>query len=224
MCPIYESEPHVKRRVSIALRRDPHSFARLRMRLRALALAAVVLPLALGAQEPPRAATAQTSNAVARTFLSFGRPYGGWLLMAFDSIPASRYGFRPTPIQQSVGYIAQHLEDANYGLCSLFGATRRVMTAKDSLADTVKALWPKDTLVARVRASLEFCGAAIQGLSDASLADTLRVDTPSGPIAVLRTRYLLLLVTDLAEHYSQLSNYMRLLGLVPPSALSPSKR
>ncbi len=135
-----------------------------------------------------------------------------------------RYGFRPTPVQQSVGYIAQHLENANYGLCSLFGATKHVMSAKDSLADTVKALWPKDTLVARVRASLVFCGTAIQGLSDASPADTLMDDTPSGPIAVLRTRYLLLLVTDLAEHYSQISNYMRLLGLVPPSALSPPKR
>ena len=206
------------------LRRDSHRFTTVRMRLRALGLAAVVLPLALAGQEPPRAVAAQASNAVARTFLSFGRPYGGWLLMAFDSIPASSYGFRPTPVQQSVGHIAQHLEDANYGLCSQFGVTRHVMTAKDSLADTVKALWPKDTLVARVRASLEFCVAAIRGLSDASLADTLRVDTPCGPIAVLRTRYLLLLVTDLAEHYSQLSNYMRLLGLVPPSALAPPRR
>ncbi|MDQ6736364.1 MAG: DinB family protein, partial [Gemmatimonadota bacterium] len=178
----------------------------------------------LSAQDASRASTAPASNVVARNFLSFGRPYGGWLLMAFDSIPAARYGFRPTPAQQSVGFIAQHLEGANYGLCSLFGATKHVMTAKDSLADTVKALWPKDTLIARVRASLVFCAAAIEGLSDASLADTLMADTPGGPVAVLRMRYPLLLVTDLAEHYSQISNYMRLLGLVPPSALPAVKR
>ena len=30
--------------------------------------------------------------------------------------------------------------------------------------------------------------------------------------------------TDLAEHYSQISVYMRLLGLVPPSALPPRRR
>jgi hypothetical protein len=34
-----------------------------------------------------------------------------------------------------------------------------------------------------------------------------------------RARYLLLFLTDLAEHYNQLAGYMRLLGMVPPSAL-----
>ena len=139
--------------------------------------------------------------------------------MAFDSIPASQYGFRPTPAQQSIGHIAQHLEDANYQLCALFGNQKRVVAAKDSLADTIKAQWPKDTLITRLRASLVFCRDAIEKLTDAQLADELTVSTPSGPQTVLRVRYLILLVTDLAEHYSQLSSYMRLLGLVPPSAL-----
>ena len=91
--------------------------------------------------------------------------------------------------------------------------------ARDSLADTIKARWPKDTLIARVRASLVFCRDAIEKLSDAQLADEITISTPSGPQTVVRVRYLILLVTDLAEHYSQLSSYMRLLGLVPPSAL-----
>ena len=177
------------------------------------------LPFISNAQPVWRPADPATTNGVARTFLSFGPPYGGWLLMAFDSIPESRYGFRPTPAQQSIGHIAQHLEQANYGLCSTFGGVTRVMSAKDSVADTIKARWPKDTLVARVRASLVFCADAIQRLSDAQLADQLTVDTPSGPQTVLRARYLMLLITDLAEHYSQVSSYMRLLGMLPPSAL-----
>jgi uncharacterized damage-inducible protein DinB len=192
------------------------------MRRRLAAFIALCLPLTLGAQQP-RAAESPAPNGVAQTFLSFGTPYGGWLLMAFDSIPASQYGFRPTPVQQSVGYIAQHLENANYALCSLFGEQKHVATAKDSLADTIRAQWPKDTLVARVRASLVFCRDAIQRLSDASLADKLTIDTPRGPQTVLRVRYMLLLVTDLAEHYSQISSYMRLLGLIPPSALPRPK-
>jgi hypothetical protein len=194
------------------------------MRRRLVALITLCLPLTLGAQQQSRAAESPAPNGVAQTFLSFGRPYGGWLLMAFDSIPASQYGFRPTPVQQSVGYIAQHLENANYGLCTTFGAQKHIMTAKDSLADTIKAQWPKDTLISRVRASLVFCRDAIEKLRDAHLADELTVETPSGPQTVLRVRYLLLLVTDLAEHYSQLSSYMRLIGLVPPSALPRPKR
>lgn len=187
-----------------------------------LALAtALCAPLLLNAQQ--RAAS-DDGGRVARTFLSFGRPYGGWLLMAFDSIPAARYDFHPTPVQQSVGYIAQHLETANYGLCSIIGTQHHLMTAKDSLADTIKARWPKDTLISRVRASLLFCQASIEQLTDAQLADTLMAPTPTGPQPVLRARYLMLLITDLAEHYSQLSGYMRLLGLVPPSALPRPSR
>ena len=185
-------------------------------------IATLCLPLALSAQQASTGIA--EPNGVARTFLNFGQPYGYWLLVAFDSIPASRYGFRPTPVQQSVGLIAQHLETANYGLCARIGGQQHPMSAKDSLPDRVKARWPKDTLIARLRASLEFCAAAIEKLSDAQLSDTITLARPSGPVTVLRARYPMLLITDLAEHYAQISVYMRLLGLVPPSALPPPQR
>jgi hypothetical protein len=178
------------------------------------------LPFSLLAQQGN---TTAPPNGVARTFLGFGQPYGYWLVTALDSIPASQYSFHPTPVQQTIGFIAQHLGNANYELCAKIGGRKHAGTAKDALPDTVKARWPKDTLVARVRASLEFCGNAIRSLSDAQLADTLMVETPSGQEPVLRVRYPILLVTDLAEHYAQLAGYMRILGLVPPSASSRPK-
>ena len=193
-----------------------------RMPHRWLAFAVALFPAMLLAQLPPATADQPASAGVAHTFRAFGRPYGAYLLAAFESIPAAQYAFHPTPVQQSIGYIAQHLEDANYQLCSLFGGVKYVRTAKDSLADTVKARWPKDTLVARVRASLVFCGEAIARLTDAQLADTLQAGPAGATQPVLRVRYLILLVTDLAEHYAQLATYMRILGLVPPSALPPS--
>ena len=189
------------------------------MRTRFLLITAV-FPIQIQGQQAP--AAQPSTNRVTQTFKSFGRPYGGWLLAAFDSIPASKYDFRPTPVQQSIGYIAQHLEDANYQLCERFGSSKRVSTAKDSLADTVKARWPKDTLVARLRSSLVFCAEAIDRLTDANLGDTLMAGPPGAQQPVTRARYLILLVTDLAEHYAQLASYMRILGLVPPSALPPS--
>ena len=144
------------------------------MRCRAIAVLIFVPFVAMRAQQVPIVAS---SNSVAQTFRAFGRPYGAWLLMAFDSIPASKYAFRPTPVQQSIGYIAQHLENANYQLCALFGGPPRAVTAKDSLADTVKAQWPKDTLTVRLRQSLTYCGDVIATLTDASLADTLPVES-----------------------------------------------
>jgi Uncharacterized protein conserved in bacteria len=191
------------------------------MRIRIIVVALSGLAAPLLAQDMP--APPHAPNAVAQTFLHFGQPYGGWLLMAFDSIPESRYRFKRTPVQRSIGDIAQHLETANYELCATIGGTPRIMTAKDSLADTIKARWPKDTLIARVRASLLSCAATISKLTDAQLADEMTEPTPNGPVSVVRARYLMLLITDLAEHYAQVAGYMRELGMVPPSALQAKR-
>ena len=193
------------------------------MRIARVVIAATAFAFPWLAQGQPAVAVQRAPNAVAQTFLHFGQPYGGWLLMAFDSIPASSYGFKPTPVQRSIGNVAQHLESANYALCALIGGTPHVMSAKDSLADSIKARWPKDTLIARVRASLVSCAAVVGRLTDAQLADEMTVSTPDGPATVVRARYLILLVTDLAEHYSQVAGYMRELGLTPPSALPARK-
>ena len=177
------------------------------MRRRALIAVALVLPAALAGQSR---ATSDSPDGVILEFVRFADIFGSRLVAAFDSIPADKYDYRPTPSQQTVGYIAQHLEEANYGLCERLGDRKRPRTAKDSLADTVKARWPKDTLVRRLEASLRFCDDAMERvprLQSAALASTL-----------------LAIETDLAEHYSQLAVYMRLIGLVPPSALPPRRR
>ena len=179
------------------------------MRHRAVLVIAFTLslPTALAAQTPSSRAA---PDGVIFQFVRFADIFGSRLVTAFDSIPATKYDYRPTPVQQTVGYIAQHLETANYGLCERLGDLKHQRTAKDSLADTVKARWPKDTLVARLKASLRFCDEAMERvpqLNSPALASTL-----------------LAIETDLAEHYSQLSVYMRILGLVPPSALPPKRR
>ena len=192
-------------------------------RIHVLAMAAMCLPTALSAQQSP--ATAQsTTNLIVQSFRDFGGHYGGLLLVAFDSIPASRYGYRPTPSQQSVGYIAQHLENANYVLCERIGGMKHPTGPKDSLADTVKATWPKDTLVARLRTSLLFCRDAFARLDDAKLTDAVPAGPPGSDQTSPRVRSLLYLVTDLAEHYSQIASYMRLMGMIPPSALPRPNR
>src|SRR5437867_3703825 len=129
-------------------------------------LLAVSVALAAGAQQP-------AANPMVQTFRSFGTQYGGWLSAAFDSIPASKYSYKPTPVQLTIGHIAQHLESANYLLCAHLSGQTRAMTAKDSLADTVKSKWPKDTLVARLKASFAYCDAALAKVNDASLAEQI---------------------------------------------------
>jgi uncharacterized damage-inducible protein DinB len=174
---------------------------------------ALLLPLVVDAQQPrPRA------NPITESFKGFSY-FGSWLLAAFDSIPASKYDYKPTPVQQSVGYIAQHLEDANYQLCKRFSGLSRPMTAKDSLADTIKAKWPKDSLVARLRTSFLFCRDAMDRVEDARLGEEYAVGPAGSGRTTTRARDIVLFITDLADHYSQIANYMRLMGMIPPSAL-----
>jgi hypothetical protein len=177
------------------------------MRRIALALLALTVPSTLAAQSPGGQGA---RDGVVSAFESFAGLFGSRLAAAFDSIPATRYDYRPTPKQQTVGFIAQHLENANYSLCERMADLKHPRIAKDSLADTIKARWPKDTLVARLEASLRFC--------DTALARVKKLDSPG------LARTLLAFETDLAEHYSQIAVYMRLLGMVPPSALPPKAR
>src|SRR5688572_20186324 len=123
------------------------------MRHRTLIAVALMLPSALPCQSP---AVRNPPDGVMLEFVRFANIFGSRLVTAFDSIPADKYDYRPTPAQQSIGYIAQHLEDANYALCERLGDLRHPRTAKDSLPDTVKARWPKDTLIRRLEASLRF--------------------------------------------------------------------
>jgi hypothetical protein len=167
----------------------------------------IALAPALSAQAP---SAAERRDGVMNAFESFAGIFGSRLRAAFDSIPASRYDYRPTPPQQTIGYIAQHLEGANYALCERMSDLRHPRTAKDSLADSVKARWPKDTLTARLEASFRFC--------DSAMARVPKLDSEG------KARTLLAFETDLAEHYAQLSGYMRQLGMLPPSALPPRPR
>ena len=76
--------------------------ANLRTRVagRIVVIAAIAVPLALAAQSPT---AREPRDSVVPVFQRWADAYGGWLAQALDSIPATRYSYRPTPRQQSVG-------------------------------------------------------------------------------------------------------------------------
>jgi hypothetical protein len=188
------------------------------VRIRSIIVGAL-FPAVLIAQQSP---SDPEPNNIRASFAYFAEHYGRLLIAAFDSIPATKYGFSPTPAQQTVGYIAQHLEDANLGLCSQLGRPDPRADAEWRISDSARAKWPKDTLVARLRASIGFCTAAIAQLNDTRIGEVTTMRSDSGR-TILPARALLAFTTDLAEHYAQLASYMRQLGLAPPTAVPPRK-
>lgn len=188
-------------------------------RISAFALVALVLPIPLSAQQPPAV------NPVTLSFRAFSAHYQIVLVAALDSIPASKYGYKPSPAQHTIGHIAQHLENSNYRLCAYLTDRSPPSEARDSLiADTVKAMWPKDTLIKRLIASFVFCNTAIGVLNDTRLSELVAAPPPAPTGRSPRIRYLLAFVTELAERYSQVATYMQLNGMDPPSGLSATTR
>lgn len=177
-------------------------------------LGLLALPSAIAAQTPATAARQPVTQSLA----AFAMQYRGWLLAAFDSIPESKYAYKPTPAQQSIGYVAQHIEDGNRFLCAQFGGLPWVRVGEDTLAGPVKAQWPKVKLLARLRASFAYCDTAVARVTDGMLADEVVALPASSGRKIVRARGLIAWDLDLADHYSQIANYMRLNGMIPPSA------
>jgi hypothetical protein len=187
------------------------------MKLFHFATLALVAPIALAAQQPPAALPANPITAAFRTRISALHRN---IAQAFDSIPASKFSYKPTPAQLSIGYIAQHIASDDYFFCNNFGAMKGTRPAKDTVtADSVKATWPKDTLVTRLKESFAFCDQAIAQLDDAKLAEPVTITFGGNSRTVARAGMVLIHALDLADHYSQLANYMRLNNMLPPTAL-----
>jgi len=74
---------------------------------------------------------------------------------------------------------------------------------------------PKDKLLAGLKDSFQYCATALGTLKDAQLADS----TPFfGGRNATRGLAALITVADWADHYSQMAIYLRLNGLLPPTA------
>jgi hypothetical protein len=69
--------------------------------------------------------------------------------------------------------------------------------------------------VTALKSSFEFCSKSLDIVTDAKLADPI---TFFGGRKTTRARALLELDIDVTDHYSQMAGYLRLNGLLPPSA------
>ena len=187
------------------------------MKLFHLAILTLAAPISLAAQQP---LAALPPNPLTATFRARISTLHRNIAQAFDSIPESKFSYKPTPAQLSIGYIAQHIADDDYFFCNSFGAMKGTRAAEDTAtADSVKATWPKAKLVSRMKDSFAFCDQALNQLDDAKLVEPVTITFGGNQRTVVRGGMTLLHALDLADHYSQLANYMRLNNLTPPTAL-----
>jgi uncharacterized damage-inducible protein DinB len=131
------------------------------------------------------------------------------LIAAAEEFPADKYGFKPTPAQMSVGEIVGHLIEGNDFLCSKVSGAEAPKRA--ALAKTAT----KDQLVARLKETFQFCETALAKVNDSDLGAKMQL---FGTREFTRAQAMFITSDDWADHYSQLAIYLRLNGLLPPTA------
>jgi DinB family protein len=187
----------------------------MQLRTSVLIIAGALLPGVLGAQATPApapapAVAAPSTKPVSDALRFMTARYTRILVAAAEAMPADKYNYRPTPAQMSFGEIQVHL--ANEGNDLLCGKVAGVAAPQRPAVDTTMT---KDQLVARLKETFEFCTSAFAQLDDSKLAEPVQL---FGPNPVTRAAAIMITVGDWADHYSQEANYLRLNGVLPPTA------
>ncbi|HXJ11470.1 MAG TPA: DinB family protein [Candidatus Limnocylindrales bacterium] len=129
-------------------------------------------------------------------------------LAAIDAMPADKFAYKPTPDQMTFAHLVIHIAESNNGLCS------KIADVPVPKVDELKETDPKDKLLAAARASFDFCTASLANVDDSKLGDNVDFGRVQGP----RAMGVFFLVGGLADHYGAAAMYLRLNGILPPSA------
>ena len=130
-------------------------------------------------------------------------------IAAFEEMPADKYDYKPTADQMTFGHLAAHIAEANYFFCANAG------DVANPKVDDMKGTEGKDKLVAAMKASFEFCHTALEKADDSKLTSDIKW-FDGKPRA--RAWAALGLASSWADHYGMAAMYLRLNGLVPPTA------
>ena len=130
------------------------------------------------------------------------------MVAAAEAMPADKFSFKPTPEMNSFAHLVMHIAQSNNGLCSKISDTP---APEAKLADTD----PKDKLVAGLKASFDYCASALEKVDDSKLGDQMML---FGNRPFSRAAVMIILSDDWYDHYGAQATYLRLNGILPPSA------
>lgn len=176
-----------------------------------LAFAAVAFAQAQNsaAKTSTAAPAAQTKDPVATAARLVLQRFQNNTIGAVEAMPADKYTYKPTADQITFGHLAAHIADSNNLFCSKAAdvPAPKVEEAKDTES--------KEQLVAAVKASFTFCSDALSKMDDSKLGDTVEL-FPGRQLP--RSVAVLAIAASMSDHYAAAAMYLRLNGILPPSA------
>lgn len=174
----------------------------------ALVLVALLLPAGEAAQKSVFPGAPPTKNPVSTAIKARLEEQAKNLLTAAEFMPATRYSFKPTPEMMTFGALVFHVADTNYGLCSTIAGRSfpGVMINENS---------PKDRLMENLARSFDYCREALAQVDDSRLDEAVQYFEEK---LVSRADALISLSDDWNDHYAAQAIYLRLNGILPPTA------
>ncbi len=161
----------------------------------------------------PPMATAQTSSPVKdpvtaslRMLLPRSRNN---ILGAITAMPADKFNYKPTPDQMTFAHLVVHIIGSNNSGCS------KAADIAPPTVEEAKETDSKEKLLAAARASFDFCADALGKMDDSKLGDDVEM---FGGRHFPRAMAALGLASGWADHYAAAAQYLRLNGILPPSA------
>ena len=130
------------------------------------------------------------------------------VIKAAEKMPAEDYSYKPTPEIRSYARVVNHITEAQFHTCTALNGT--AFDKASVPADTAT----KDVIVAALKASFAECDKAYGALTDATLMEV----STMGPIKRSHIGMAWGNVSHDNEQYAELSTYLRLKGLVPPTS------
>lgn len=173
---------------------------------RTVVIFALLFLSALALAKPVPAQTQNPVSAALREILP-GRQKN--TVAAVEAMPSNKFNYKPSPDQRTFGQLVDHMVETNYLLCGKAAAlpARTVEGTKDTDS--------KEKRVTALKASFDFCAEALAKMDDSKLTETTE---GFGGKQVTRAWISLVLAGAWADHYAEAAMYLRLNGVLPPTA------
>ena len=155
--------------------------------------------------------SSSSSNPVSDTVRSLIARQSKNLTAAAEQMPADKYSYKPTEQQMTFGTLVEHIANSNNFLCAK-------LANQAEPSDKISDKDPKDKLVAAVKNSFAYCETALKGLQDSQLGEQV---TLFGGHPAPKAAALFALAGGWADHYGAAAIYLRLNGILPPTAQKP---
>jgi hypothetical protein len=129
-------------------------------------------------------------------------------LGAIAAMPADKFSYKPTPDQMSFAHLVVHIIGFNNAVCA------KAADIAEPKVEEVKESDSKEKQMAAATASYDFCADALGKMDDSKLSDSIQLFGRQGPRALAA----LIMASGWADHYADAAMYLRLNGILPPSA------